>query len=49
MDAAPGVFDRVEVLVAGVAVPDQNPGERRPDAGGVDGVAAAVADVRIPA
>ena len=45
MNAAPGVFDRVEVFVTGVAVPDQDSGERRPDAGGVDGVAAAVADV----
>src|SRR4249919_2107861 len=45
MNAAPGVFDPVEVLVAGVAVPDQNPGERRPDASGVDGVLAAVPDV----
>ena len=33
------------MLVAGVAVPDQNPGERRPDATGLDGVAAAVPDV----
>ena len=45
VNTAPGVQDLVEVLVAGVAVADQDPGERRPDAAGVDGVLAAVPDV----
>jgi hypothetical protein len=45
VDAAPGVHGLVEVVVAGVAVADQDPGERGPDPTGVDRFCGAVPDV----